>query len=164
MLTLTLQGLESSPLTEEQWQSWFKSWWQALIPTDFLVCDPPEAAELTLRLTDRAEMHALNRTWRGIDQPTDVLSFSALEDGWDHTEPELYLGDLVIGVEIAQAQAQLEGHDLETELAWLASHGLLHLLGWDHQHDQDLHAMIQRQLDLLKLINKGYMFDLEPDP
>ncbi|WP_218081405.1 rRNA maturation RNase YbeY [Anthocerotibacter panamensis] len=75
----------------------------------------------------------------------------------------LYLGDIAIGVPIAQAQAQAEGHGLEVELAWLASHGLLHLLGWNHEDEASLEAMIEKQLTLLKAVGIEYALDVEDE-
>jgi probable rRNA maturation factor len=65
----------------------------------------------------------------------------------------LYLGDIVISVETAYRQAQQQGHSLQTELAWLATHGLLHLLGWDHPDEESLQGMLYQQETLLKLVN-----------
>lgn len=159
-LTVYLENLEqgvASPVSDLTWQQWFQGWWAALEDRDFLLCEPPERAELTLKLTTIAEMHELNQQWRGLDQPTDVLSFAALENDFPVVETEsLYLGDIVIGLAIAQQQANQEGHSIELELAWLASHGLLHLLGWDHQDEGSLQQIIDRQLTLLDQIGMPY--------
>lgn len=64
----------------------------------------------------------------------------------------LYLGDMIISVETARRQAQQQNHSLTLELAWLAAHGLLHLLGWDHPDDISLHEMLNRQETLLKIV------------
>jgi probable rRNA maturation factor len=116
----------------------------------------PEEAELTLRFTDDAEMQQLNQTYRSKDEPTDVLSFAVLEDELflkdmypESPEPQ-YLGDIVIAVPYANKQCQSKGHSLVEELIWLSLHGLLHLLGWDHQEDSSFTAMILRQHQLLE--------------
>lgn len=86
--------------------------------------------DITLRLTDDAEMQKLNQSYRGIAKTTDVLSFSG-----DFLDPETgrwYLGDLVISVEQAARQAANQNHSLQDELHFLAIHGTLHLLGFDH--------------------------------
>jgi probable rRNA maturation factor len=80
----------------------------------------------------------LNRQFRGKDQPTDVLSFPAGEPG--------QLGDVVIAVGVARRQAQAAGHPLGTELRVLALHGLLHLLGYDHESDDGHMARVERRL------------------
>ncbi|WP_218081978.1 rRNA maturation RNase YbeY [Anthocerotibacter panamensis] len=163
-LHLTLQELIRNPIAEAQWQEWFARWWEILEPEDFLLSTRPEAAELTLRLTDEAEMQQLNHDWRGLDKPTDILSFSALEGSQLHPEEDLiYLGDVAIGIPIAEAQAQAEGHGLDVELAWLASHGLLHLLGWEHGDEASLEAIIEKQLALLKAVGMEYAFGAEED-
>jgi probable rRNA maturation factor len=71
----------------------------------------------------------------------------------------LYLGDIVISIDTAQQQAQKQGHTLLTELAWLASHGLLHLLGWDHPDEESLERMLKQQVKLLKSV--GISIDIE---
>jgi probable rRNA maturation factor len=89
------------------------------------------ASEVSVRLVDDREIRALNREWRGKDQPTDVLSFAMREGegGWLH--PEL-LGDIAISIDTATRQADEEGRTLEEELLHLAVHGLVHLVGYDH--------------------------------
>ncbi len=142
------------PITPETWTSWFQSWIEALYP------DIPrsEVYELSLRLTDDREIQALNAQYRHQDEPTDVLAFAALEvdvpqplDELAALEP-LYLGDIIISVETATRQAQQQGHPLKIELAWLASHGLLHLLAWDHPDNKSLLKMLAQQAFLLNLV------------
>ena len=90
---------------------------------------PAVRGELTVVLTDDAEIRRLNRTYRGKDRATDVLSFS-LGDGRGDTE---LIGDVVISVDTATRQARSYGASLEEELARLLVHGTLHLCGYDHQ-------------------------------
>jgi probable rRNA maturation factor len=85
-------------------------------------------AELSLALVTDPEICALNRQYRGKDKPTDVLSFPLA----DELQPSL-LGDVVISVETAARQAQRQGHSLREELQTLLIHGILHLLGYDHE-------------------------------
>ena len=85
---------------------------------------PEGRSTVAVRITDDAEMESLNRTYAGEDHTTDVLSF---EGSGEH------LGDIAISWPAVVAQAERWGHDEKTELAVLAVHGLLHLLGWDHQ-------------------------------
>ena len=87
--------------------------------------------ELALSLVVDAEIRRLNREWREVDAPTDVLSFSMREGEGGALHPEL-LGDVVISVETAARQARASGRALEEELLHLAVHGLAHLLGYDH--------------------------------
>jgi probable rRNA maturation factor len=106
--------------------------------------------ELSLRLTDDGDMQALNRQYRHQDRPTDVLSFAALETAMPMVPAEpLYLGDVVISVPTAARQASAQGRSLMAELVWLFSHGLLHLLGWDHPTEERLVQMLARQDALL---------------
>jgi len=137
-----------NPVEATTWETWFQTWLEAMEAE----LPPATAYELTLRFTTDAEIHAFNAQYRHKDQPTDVLAFAALETDFP-ASPELaeplYLGDLVISVETAQRQASQQHHDLATELAWLATHGCLHLLGWDHPTDQDLQRMLSQQQHLL---------------
>jgi probable rRNA maturation factor len=117
------------------------------------------AYSLGLSLVDDETIAALNNDWRGQPGPTDVLAFAARDEGPeqappmplpDAAEPEpLELGDIVISAETAARQAPEHGNDLEGELRFLASHGLLHLLGWDHPDQASLAAMLARQEALL---------------
>lgn len=136
-------------LSEDSWQMWFRQWLLAL------QSDLPQAEtyELNLRLTNDEEIQTLNHLYRQQDRPTDVLAFAALEADIPHPgNMPLYLGDVVISVETALRQAQQQQHSEIVELAWLAAHGLLHLLGWDHPDDDSLHQMLNRQADLLQVV------------
>ena len=89
--------------------------------------------EVTVVLLDDASIRALNRDHRGVDAPTDVLSYPTHEPD-DIGVPEVpHLGDIFISLETAAKQAAAHGHTPETEVAILAAHGLLHLLGLDHE-------------------------------
>lgn len=83
-------------------------------------------------LTDDKEIHILNKNYRGVDRPTDVLSFSQQEEGTPQPASRL-LGDVVISLETAARQAALRKHSLQKELFILLAHGILHLLGYDHE-------------------------------
>jgi probable rRNA maturation factor len=104
--------------------------------------------DLTILLTDDAQLHELNRDYLGIDAPTDVLSFPASE-----TDPETarrYLGDILISVQRAEEQARAAGHGLEAEVQLLAVHGTLHLLGYDHAEAQEKARMWKAQAEILE--------------
>jgi probable rRNA maturation factor len=88
-------------------------------------------AELSVLLVDDAKMRGLNKLYRGLDRSTDVLSFAMQEGDFAGVDPGL-LGDVVIAVPTAQRQAKRARHDLEQEVAQLLAHGLLHLLGYEH--------------------------------
>ena len=106
-----------------------------------------ENTELTVVLTDDAQVHELNRQFRDVDAPTDVLSFPVGET--DPDSGNLYLGDIVISIERAEAQASAEGHTLEDELRLLVVHGALHLLGHDHADEEEKARMWAAQSEVL---------------
>lgn len=157
-LELAATGLPeaTSDLHQQVWHQHLSVWLQQLQPGL-----PPAlrsgAYTLGLTLCDDAEIGQLNRHWRGLEGPTDVLAFAIQEapmplppalPGEEEGQP-LELGDIVISVETARRQARAEGHSLSRELLFLASHGLLHLLGWDHPDEPALAAMLERQEALL---------------
>jgi probable rRNA maturation factor len=96
--------------------------------------------EVTVALVSDGRMRALNRTFRGKDYATDVLSFPAEAPG--------YLGDIVIATGVARRQADDAGHPVATELRVLALHGLLHLLGYDHERPDDAGRMARAEARL----------------
>lgn len=114
--------------------------------------------ELSLLLCDDAVMRPMNRDWRGLDAPTDVLSF-AMDEGEALALPPGMarpLGDLVISVETAARQARELGHDLPAELRVLVVHGLLHLLGHDHEDDLErAQAMRREEARVLSALGGG---------
>lgn len=99
----------------------------------------PEAAELSLVLTDDARIRVLNRDWRGFDKPTNVLSFPAAEA--DEEDPGPLLGDVVVAHETTAREALDEGRAFEDHVAHLLVHGLLHLFGFDHETDAEAEEM-----------------------
>jgi probable rRNA maturation factor len=143
------------PVSAETWEQWFCQW------LAHLEAELPAASgyELSLRLTDDAEIQDLNAQYCDKNLPTDVLAFAALEVDYpqleepdDEEAASLYLGDIVISVETAGRQAAQSGHTLNQELAWLASHALLHLLGWDHPDQASMLCMVKQQKTLLQTV------------
>lgn len=115
-----------------------------------------DMTEVDITIVDDEEIHTLNREYRNVDRPTDVLSF-ALDEGDE--EPELLdgpeehlLGDIIISAETAQRQGEEFGHGLEREIVYLAVHGLLHLLGYDHMTDEDKKIMRAKEEEALREI------------
>lgn len=100
-----------------------------------------ESAELSVLLCDDATIHELNRDYREKDQPTDVLAFAMREGEGGPLHPEI-LGDVVISIDTARRQASERGVAIVAEATFLLAHGLLHLLGYDHQTDQELRVMM----------------------
>lgn len=114
--------------------------------------------ELTLVITDDPGIQALNRDFLGNDAPTDVLAFSAMEDGGPFVSaPEArgYLGDVIVSYPRAMAQAHEQGHSPEQELDLLIVHGILHLLGYDHADDEGKAVMWAKQDAILSGLHPG---------
>jgi probable rRNA maturation factor len=104
--------------------------------------------DLSIVLSDDARLQKLNRDYLGVDAPTDVLSFPASE-----TDPETgarYLGDILISIPRADAQAKSAGHPLEAEVQLLVAHGVLHLLGYDHAKAEEKTKMWKAQAEVLE--------------
>ena len=108
-----------------------------------------EEAELSLTLTHDARIQELNRTYRGKDTPTDVLSF-ALGDDSPKLPIARQLGDIVVSLETTYRHAHEYGTEPQAELAWVVCHGVLHLLGYDHQTEQELRRMRSLESDALR--------------
>ena len=112
----------------------------------------PEGAEVSISFVTDDEIHELNREWRGIDRPTDVLSFECdnLDDGFALDDAEVYeLGDIVIAPDVAERQAPEYGLTFADEMSLLITHGLLHLCGYDHLEDDEAQVMEGRERELL---------------
>jgi probable rRNA maturation factor len=144
----------SAEISSETWENWFSVWLNEQ-EADLLPLAP--GYEVSLRLTADSDIQSLNALYRQQDRPTDVLAFAALEADCPQSEEmlsslPLYLGDIVISIDTARRQAREQGHSLKTELAWLAAHGFLHLLGWDHPDEESLLQMLDRQGTLLEAI------------
>lgn len=110
--------------------------------------------DITLRLTGDAEIRQLNQTFRGIASSTDVLAFN--QDTIDPETDRLYLGDIIISIDRAIQQAQEHGHTPDHEAAFLAIHGTLHLLGYDHAEPEEKRIMWDLQEEIFRqLISKN---------
>lgn len=123
-----------------------------------------DEGEVALTFVDNKRIHELNLEYRGIDRPTDVLSFAMNESGEDELDiiyeveegalenvPDV-LGDIIISVTRAQEQALEYGHSLERELGFLFVHGFLHLLGYDHQDEASEAEMMSKQEHVLSQV------------
>jgi probable rRNA maturation factor len=109
-----------------------------------------DEVDLSIVVTDNASIQDLNREYRGIGAPTDVLSFSLNEK--DPETGRLYLGDVIISFPFAQEQAVKAGHPVMSEVALLAVHGVLHLLGYDHAEPEEKEKMWQVQQEILTIL------------
>lgn len=111
--------------------------------------------EMSVSFVDVEEIHKINKEYRGIDRPTDVISFALNDEvegeisiiGGDETN---YIGDIIICVDIAKEQSQAYNHSFERELGFLAVHGFLHLLGYDHQTEEEEKEMFSKQEIILE--------------
>ncbi len=118
-------------------------------------------ADIAVTFTDNEGIRVINKDYRGIDKETDVLSFPMLEyekpgaifaTAEDFEDGKLVLGDIIISVERAQAQAQEYGHSEKREFAFLAAHSTLHLLGYDHMTEEEEKVMNEKQEKALSAI------------
>lgn len=117
----------------------------------------PENGEIGLTLVDNSRIHELNRDYRGKDYPTDVISFALMDESDE--EPEItageadyedtMLGDILISTEKAREQAGEYGHSFERELVYLAVHGTLHLLGFDHEGEEERRLMRAKEEEVM---------------
>lgn len=115
----------------------------------------PNGAEVGISFVDNERIRIINRDYRGKDKPTDVISFALEEKGEGEVEivgadiPPL-LGDIIISIPKAKEQAQEYGHSFMRELGFLAVHGFLHLLGYDHKTEEEEKIMFSKQKDILE--------------
>jgi probable rRNA maturation factor len=121
---------------------------RAMAETARVLQSPQTAGELAIMLTDDAEIGALNRRFRGANRPTNVLAFPAPPVS-PAAAPAPVLGDIVIAFETAAAEARAEAKPFAHHVAHLGIHGLLHLMGYDHQCDQAAAAMEQLERKIL---------------
>jgi probable rRNA maturation factor len=116
--------------------------------------------EVNILITDDRSIHEINRQFRNIDRPTDVLSFPMADmvkgkivspsEDYDRDKDLLMLGDIVISTETAIRQAEEYGHSLQREITFLTSHGMFHLLGYDHIIKDDEEVMMSKQESVLE--------------
>lgn len=119
-----------------------------------------DGTELSVTFVDNERIQEINRDYRDKDQPTDVISFAMEDMGEGEMEivgvemPRM-LGDLIISIPRAKEQAEEYGHSFDRELGFLALHGFLHLLGYDHMTDEDEKAMFGKQKEILEAFGLG---------
>ncbi len=113
-----------------------------------------ERCEISVTFVDLDEIHELNKQYRGVDKPTDVLSFPQFDDLEEEIPEvcEICLGDVVICEQKAREQAEEFGHSFERELVYLFTHSVLHLLGYDHMEEDEKKAMRAREEEIMKQI------------
>ena len=114
--------------------------------------------EVSVTFTDNEGIHELNKKFRGVDKPTDVLSFPLFDFEGETEEPPIdevmsNLGDIVISLEKAREQAEEFGHSFDRETAFLCVHSMLHLLGYDHERsDEEDVEMRSKQTEIMKIM------------
>ena len=114
--------------------------------------------EVSVTFTDNAGIHELNKKFRQVDKPTDVLSFPLIDFEGETEEPPIdeiihNLGDIVISLEKAKEQAEEYGHSYEREMAFLCVHSMLHLLGYDHERSEEEDVeMRAKQSEIMKIM------------
>lgn len=124
-------------------------------------CGVREQIEMGVRITTDAEIRRLNQGFRGVDAPTDVLSFhSQTDEQGDQTfslppDLPLQLGEVVVSYQRAAEQAKMYGHDLNRELGWLLVHGTLQLLGYSHGSAEQARAMRDQEEAILASLGLG---------
>lgn len=119
-----------------------------------------QEVDIYITLTNNEEIHKINKEYRDVDRPTDVLSFpmyerdeiKCLKNGTDD-KIEKILGDIIVSVEKVREQANEYGHSFERELAYLVTHGMLHLLGYDHMIEVEKVVMRKREEEILSTLN-----------
>ena len=110
---------------------------------------PVKQAEVSLLLTDDATVHELNKKYRNVDRPTNVLSFAALDDEDEPIVDPMLLGDIIVAFETTKREADEQGVAFENHLFHLIVHGVLHLIGYDPIDDQDALEMEQLEIEIL---------------
>lgn len=105
--------------------------------------------EVSLSFVDNEEIHQLNRDFRGVDRATDVLSFPLLTDDFDVEIEEESLGDIVISLERALEQSVEYNHSFDREVCFLVCHSMFHLLGYDHDTEENTKEMRKKEEDVL---------------
>lgn len=119
----------------------------------------PDPCEVSVTLTNDEQIHALNKKFRDIDAPTDVLSFPLLDGEYgedDLVDGFLPLGDIIISTQTARRQAESIGHGVYEEIAFLCVHSTLHLLGYDHvTSTEDENEMFSRQKEIMQKVKEA---------
>lgn len=112
--------------------------------------------EVSVTIVDNKEIHFINLKHRGIDRPTDVLSFPLIDfekESLPDDGSKIYLGDIIISIEKAIEQANEYGHSINREIGFLTAHSMLHLLGYDHMVEEEEKVMFKKQEEILDNLN-----------
>lgn len=131
---------------EKRWMRYKKDFEQIMIQCE-KVLNITKTYNVSVIFTDAESIQKINREYRNIDRPTDVISFAILDsaDEYEMIEGDNELGDIFINIEAVVEQAQSYGHSMRREVCFLFTHGLLHLLGYDHMNEEDEKKMFALQ-------------------
>jgi probable rRNA maturation factor len=146
----SVQVRVDAPFRREVGEEWVRG-----VGGRVLAAERAPRAEVGVRITGDAVVRRLNRHYRGEDAPTDVLSFALADAPHDFVLPPggvLQLGEVVLSLPTARRHARRAGRPLQTEIAHLLVHGLLHLLGYDHEREEDERRMKAREDALLSAL------------
>ena len=152
-MTLLIDNRSNYELSDEMKSVFEKVCMESLVYEEF-----DTDCEISLSLVNDEEIHEINKQFRNIDRPTDVLSFPQLtfEEGEEadvNENGEIVLGDIIISVDKAKEQAEEFGHSMKREMAFLAVHSMLHLMRYDHMEKDEEEEMFRRQKEIL--LNAG---------
>ncbi len=148
-MTLLIDNRTDFELTEE-----FEKLFNEVVKESLRYEEFDPDCEVSLSIVNNDEIREINKQFREIDAPTDVLSFPLLtfEEGEQadvNENNEIMLGDIIISIDKAKAQAEEYGHGLRRELAFLTAHSMLHLMGYDHMEEEEQKEMFKKQDDIL---------------
>jgi probable rRNA maturation factor len=127
-------------------------WVERIVHRTLEVAGCEDACEVSVLLTNDSRIHELNRDYRGMDKPTDVLSFALEEEDTVVLPPGFprMLGDVIVSLDTVRRQAAEHGKGVADECAWALCHGVLHLLGFDHGTDQEEEIMRAKEREVLQ--------------
>ena len=131
------------------WEKVFLSWINSILVKDDYELPKfifeKKSFSLALQIISNQEIASMNQKWMQKNGPTDVLSFPILSDASVNNLDQIELGDIFVSLEMAIQQSYEYKHSIYREMIWLASHGFLHLLGWEHNNEHDLENMLNFQ-------------------
>lgn len=133
-------------------------WVERVVKQALSTAEVEDSCEVSVLLTDDPTIQQLNRDYRGFDKPTDVLSFAFEEDDTVKLPPGVprMLGDVIVSLETVARQAAQNSHATSRETAWALCHGVLHLVGYDHQTDEEEASMRSLEGSVLKGLGEGF--------
>lgn len=134
-------------------------WLQEVVQQTLNTAKVKDSCEVSVLLTEDEKMRELNRDYRGIDKPTDVLSFAFEEEGTVQLPPGVprMLGDVVLSLQTVKRQADENSRTFPQETAWALCHGVLHLVGYDHQTDDEEAHMRAAEQEVLGALGEEFM-------